>query len=102
MQPNEIVMSEPYMEEVVDEINLDEGPGKLVLLADDRTMLQKAEDEDVVPEMQGKFKPENETDEGLFIVAYDDSSQQLAYEAHRPENIRKVHSIIARRGWLCC
>lgn len=39
MQPNEIVMSEPYMEEVVDEINLDEGPGKLVLLADDKTML---------------------------------------------------------------
>lgn len=85
MQANEIVMSEPYMEEVVVEINLDEGPGKLVLLADDRTMLQKAEDEDVVPEMQDKFKP----GEGLFIVAYDDNSQQLAYEAYRPENIKK-------------
>jgi hypothetical protein len=93
MQANEIVMSEPYMEEVVDEIDLDEDPaftyGKLVLLADDRTMPQKAEDGDVGPEMQGKFKPENETDEGSFVVAYDNNNHQLAYEAYRPESIKK-------------
>ncbi|CAO0794040.1 unnamed protein product [Mucor circinelloides] len=98
IQANEIVMSEPYMEEVVDEINLDEGPRKLVLLADDRTILQKAEDEDVVPEMQGKFKPENETDEGLFIVRYDDNSQQLAYEAYRPESIKKFIRLLQEEG----
>ncbi|KAG0926243.1 hypothetical protein G6F29_013090 [Rhizopus arrhizus] len=54
MQANEIVMSELYMEEVVHEIDIDEDPtftyGKLVLLADDRTMPQKA-DEDVVSEI---------------------------------------------------
>jgi hypothetical protein len=94
-------MSEPYMEEVVDEIDLDEDTaftyGKLVLLADDRTMPQKAEDEDVVPEMQGKFKPENETYEGLFVVAYDDNNQQLAYEAYRLVNIKSSFDYCKKR-----
>ncbi|KAI8890610.1 hypothetical protein K501DRAFT_265605 [Backusella circina FSU 941] len=87
MQANEIVMSEPYMEEVVDEIDLDEDPA-----------FTYAEDEDVVPEMQGKFKPENETDEGSFVVAYDDNNQQLAYEAYRPESIKKFIRLLQEEG----
>ncbi|KAG0174764.1 hypothetical protein DFQ30_002957 [Apophysomyces sp. BC1015] len=58
-QANEIVMSEPYFEEVIGEVDLYENPvfayDKLVLLADDRTTSQEAKDI-IVLDLQSKAK----------------------------------------------
>lgn len=78
VQANKIVTSETYVEEFLDEVDIDEDSaftyGKLVLLADSRTGSQKTKD-DVAPEMQSKVKRGNETEEGLFVVEYENNGQ---------------------------
>ena len=78
IQANKIITSETYIEEFLDEMDIDEYSaftyGKFVLLADNRTGPQKAKD-DVAPEMQSKVKTGNETEERLFVVEYEDNDQ---------------------------
>jgi hypothetical protein len=80
IKANEIVISEAQVEEMAEEIDLDEDLaftyGKLLLLADDRTVPQEMED-DIVPEDVPLVPEDN------------DSNKALSYKAYGLENIKQ-------------
>ncbi|CEG78602.1 hypothetical protein RMATCC62417_13181 [Rhizopus microsporus] len=89
IKANEIVMNETQVEEMIEEMDLDKDPaftyGKLLLLADDRTVPQEMED-DVVPEDVPPV-PEN-----------NDSNKALSYKAYGLENIKQFIQLMQEKG----
>ncbi|KAG2192018.1 hypothetical protein INT47_008244 [Mucor saturninus] len=95
---NEIVMREPYFEDVIDEINVDEDPattfGKLILLADDSTVPQQISIDNEIEEESVSEAIENDVNSNISLR----TPQTTDYKAYGPDNIRMFLPLMQKEG----
>ena len=96
---NEFVMREPYFEEVIDEMDVDEDPattfGKLILLADDSTVPQQISVNDEMEQESGSEEVENDAENSDINLS---SHQTTGYKAYGPDNIRMFLQLMQEEG----